>query len=162
MTTRKNASPKSVKKAAAKPSVATSPKKGTTSTAKAKSSVSQNGAAKVSAPEPAAVVVAESVAPVQPVHAPPASPFRVLSHNVGPNLIGGDVDFVVGLGAEGFDAPPRFVSASIEGIPSEFGDAFGIRILERSTDFVRLRVRRLDENGGIWAANLVVQILCVQ
>jgi hypothetical protein len=161
MTTRKNASPKSVKKPAAKPSAATPAKKGTPPTAKSKSSASQNGAAKVSTPAPVPVVVAESVSPVQPVHRTPAPPWRVFSHNVGPNLIGGDVDFVVGLGSDGFDAPPRFVSVSAEGISPEFGDAFAFRILERTADFVRIRVRRLDENGGSWGDNLVVQILCV-
>lgn len=161
MTTRKNASPKSVKKPAAKSTAATPAKKGATSTAKSKSSASQNGAAKVSPPAPVPVVVAESVSPVQPFRESASSALRVLSHTVGPNLIGGDLDFVVDLSNEGFDAPPRFVGVSVEGIPPEFGDAFGFRILERAADFVRLRVRRLDENGGIWAADLSVQVLCV-
>jgi hypothetical protein len=176
MTTRKNSSPKPVKKAAAKPParvtakkgiVAPAPAKSTTAksadpkSADPKSSASKNGAAPVTAPEPAPVVESVLPPPVAPTQQPPAPAWRVFSQTVGPNLYGGDLDFVVDLRGDNPGTAPQFVSVSAEGIAPEFGDAFAFRIIERTADFVRVRVHRLDVNGGSWGDNLVVQVLCV-
>ena len=164
MTTRKNPPTKPAKKTVAKKGAIAPSKKLVSTAEKTKASAASNGAAKITAPETAPEIVPEvieSTPVVQPAPQPATSPWRVVSHQVGPNIYGGDLDFVVDLRAENVGAAPSYVGISAEGISAEFGDAFAFRIIERTAEYVRVRVRRLDENGGSWGGNLVVQVLCV-
>ncbi|MUG93594.1 hypothetical protein F7734_14640 [Scytonema sp. UIC 10036] len=77
-----------------------------------------------------------------------------------------DRDMVLKVTGWNFTTPtPQIIQCQprqSENFDRGWSDQFGIQVIETGRDFVRIRIRRLDSNGGGWGQNLRIDMMVIE